>query len=131
METETGIEYAKHNIIIEAHPHPGAESSSEKTSLSLLNIPLTLRANFLKYFFVNGGLIVDIDLSKNSGISDQTGIGSLLGVAAKYAFKNGVSVFVNPYTKVHALIPFKVDHQHQRIRENGIRIGMTYNFKMK
>ncbi len=125
LEAETGIEYAKHHIIIESHAYPGVEFSSEKTNLSLINIPLTLRANFLKYFFVNGGLIVNIDATKNSEISNQTGIGSLLGVAAKYDFNNGISVFVNPYTKIHALIPFKAENHHQRIWENGIRIGLT------
>ncbi|MBN2613667.1 MAG: hypothetical protein JXB00_19075 [Bacteroidales bacterium] len=131
LEAETGIEYSKHNIIIEPNLPPDMDNSSRKANFSLLNVPVTLRANFLKYFFVNGGLIVDIDASTNSPIDNQTGIGVLIGLSAKYDFKSRVSVFVNPYTKIHSLIPLSDTKYHQRIWEDGIRVGITYDLKMK
>jgi len=97
----------------------------------VLNIPLTLRANFLKYFFINGGLFVDIDISTSSPVDNQTGIGALLGISVKYDFKNGISVFGNPYTKLHSLIPFSDTKYHQRILETGIRIGITCDLRKK
>jgi hypothetical protein len=131
LEAETGIEYSKQNIIIEPNLPPDMDNSLRKANFSLINIPVTLRANFLKYFFVNGGLIVDIDASTNSPIDNQTGIGAILGLSAKYDFKNGLSAFVNPYTKIHSLIPCVDIEYHQRIWENGIRVGITYALKMK
>ena len=128
LETETGIEYSKHNIIIKPNLPPDMDNSQRKANFSLVNIPVTLRANFLKYFFINGGLILGIDGS-NSPIDNQTGIGGLLGLSVKYDFNNGISVFVNPYTKIHSLIPFVDTDYHQRIWENGIRIGITYDLK--
>lgn len=86
LEAETGIEYAKHNIIIEPNLPPDMENSSRKANFSLINVPIALRANFLKYFFVNGGLIVDIDASTNSPIDNQTGIGALLRCISKIRF---------------------------------------------
>jgi len=129
LEAETGIEYSKHNIIIEPNLPPDMDNSSRKANFSLINVPVTLRANFLKYFFVNGGLIVDIDASTNSPIDNQTGIGAIFGISVKYDFKNGISTFVNPYTKIHSLIPFSDPEYHQRIWENGIRVGITYDLK--
>lgn len=131
LEFETGIEYSKHNIIIKPNLPPDMDNSSRKAGFSMINVPATLRANFLKYFFVNGGLILDIDASTNSPIDNQTGIGALIGVSVKYDFKSGVSAFVNPYTKIHSLIPFLDRKYHQRIWENGIRVGITYDLKMK
>jgi hypothetical protein len=132
LEGETGIEYSKHNIIIQPNLPPDMDNSSREENFALVNIPLTLRVNFLKYFFVNGGLIVDIDGSTNSSIDNQTGIGTLLGLSIKYDFNFGISAFVNPYTKIHSLIPFQAEQYHQRIWENGIRIGLTYDLsKMK
>lgn len=131
LEAETGIEYSKHNIIIKPNLPPDMDNSSRNADLSLINVPVTLRANFLKYFFVNGGLIVDIDASTNSPIDNQTGVGALIGVSIKYDFKSGVSAFVNPYTKIHSLIPFSDTKYHQRIWENGVRVGITYDLKMK
>ncbi len=130
LEAETGIEYSKHSFIIEPNLLPTMDYALRKADLSLINIPVTLRANFLKYFFVNGGLIVDIDASSNSSIDNQTGIGALMGVALKYDCKSGISFFLNPYTKIHSLIPFADTEYHQRIWENGIRLGITYNLNL-
>ncbi len=129
LEAETGIEYSKQSIIIEPNLLPTMNYALKKADLSLINIPVTLRANFLKYFFVNGGLIVDIDASSDSPIDNQTGIGALIGVALKYDCKSGISLFLNPYTKIHSLIPFADTEYHQRIWENGIRLGITYTLK--
>lgn len=130
LEVETGIEYSKHNIIIEPNLPPNVAYATRKADFSLINIPVTLRANFLKYFFVNGGLIIDIDPSTNSPIDKQSGIGSLIGISVKYEFNNGVSLYLNPYTKIHSLIPFSDTEYHQRIWENGIRLGITYKLKI-
>ncbi|MBN1186662.1 MAG: hypothetical protein JXB49_30575 [Bacteroidales bacterium] len=132
LEAETGIEYSKQNIIVHPNLPPDMDNSPRKENFTLIDIPVTLRANFLKYFFVNGGLIVDIDGSTNSSIDNQTGIGALIGLSIKYDFDFGISAFVNPYTKIHSLIPFQGEQYHQRIWENGIRIGFTYDLrKMK
>lgn len=129
LEAETGIEYSSHNIVIQPNLPPNMDNSPRKANLTLINIPATLRANFLKYFFINGGLIVDIDGSTNSPIDNQTGIGAMLGFSIKYDFDFGISAFVNPYTKIHSLIPLQNWQYHQRIWENGIRIGITYDLR--
>jgi hypothetical protein len=127
LETETGLEFSKHNIIIHPNLPPDMDNAPRNASFELINIPVTVRANFLKYFFVNGGLLFDFDVSKNSPIDNQTGIGTILGLAVKYSFDCGVSAFVNPYTKAHTLIPFSADNYHQRLWENGFRVGITYD----
>jgi len=129
LEIESGIEYSRHHIIIQPNLPPNIDAFPRKASFSLINIPVTLRANFLKYFFVNGGLILDVDASLNSPIANQTGIGVLLGLSVKYDFDAGVSVFVNSYSKLHSLIPFQTENHHQRVLENGIRIGFSYDLR--
>jgi len=112
LEGEAGLEYARHGIVIQPNVPPDMD-----------NTPL---ANFFNYFFVNGGLFVGIDGLNNTAIDSQTGIGVMLGVSIKYDFDFGVSAFINPYAKMHSLIPFTAEKYHQRIMENGIRIGITY-----
>lgn len=129
LEAETGIEFSAHHIIIKPNLPPDMDNSPREANFSLINIPVSLRANFLKYFFINGGLMLDIDPSLSSPIDNQTGIGVLLGVSVKYEFDSGISVFVNPYSKIHSLIPFADIINHQRILENGIRIGLTYDLR--
>lgn len=131
LEIETGIEYAKHDIVVKPNLPPDVDSSPKKESFALLNVPVTLRANFFKYFYVNGGMFVGMDGTTHSPNDNQTGLGTLLGVALKYDFENGISAFVNPYTKIHALLPFQAEEYPQRIWENGVRIGISYDLGKK
>jgi hypothetical protein len=128
LEAETGIEYIRHKIILHPDFMPGIEMQNRKANVSILNLPFTLRANFGKYFFANGGLLLDIDASSKPEIDNQSGIGGLLGMGVRYDFDFGISLFLNPYIKSHALIPFSYERYPQRTFENGFRLGATLNF---
>jgi hypothetical protein len=123
FDLETGIEYLTSKITITS-VIPNSTPTSE--SLSLANIPLTLRVKFLKYCFVNGGLGLNINVSKNHSVDDQTGLGYFLGLGLKYDFKLGLSLFVNPYMCDHSLIPFAPKKYHQILSDSGIRFGLTF-----
>ena len=131
FDVETGIEYSNHKIIVKPMllPHMDYYSPGYRASISLINIPVTLRVNFLKYCFINGGLLFDMDASTSSPIDGQTGIGSILGLGIKYDFKSGLSVFANPYFKMHSLVPFSSGDNHQRLMESGFRFGLMYKLK--
>ena len=123
FDLETGVEYLTSKITITS-VIPNSTPTSE--TLSLANIPLTLRVKFLKYCFVNGGLGLNINLSKNNSVDDQTGLGYFLGLGLKYDFKLGLSLFVNPYMCDHSLIPFAPKKYHQILSDNGLRFGLTF-----
>lgn len=129
LEFETGVEYSKLHIIVNPNLPPDIDAFPRKESFSLITIPIALRANFLKYFFINGGAIVDVDTSFDGPIDTQTGLGSLFGLGIKHDFDKGISVFANHYFKVHSLIPFTFSDNHQRIWENGFRFGVSYDLK--
>ncbi len=131
LDVETGIEYSNHTIMIKSMVLPDMDSYSPNYSsnFSLINIPITLRANFLKYCFINGGILFEMDASTSSPIDGQTGIGSILGLGIKYDFKSGLSVFANPYYKMHSLVPFTSGDNHQRLMESGFRFGLMYALK--
>lgn len=85
----------------------------------------------MKFFFVNGGLLLDLDANSSSPIDSQTGIGGLLNLGAKYDFDCEASIFVNPYLKFHSLIPFSPGDNQQKVYESGFRVGLTYNLNWK
>lgn len=127
LDIETGLEYLSCPIetkSIVSTPN-GVTTLTRSATLSMLSLPVAVRANFLKYFFVNTGLLLDIDVSSNSIINSQSGLGTLLGLGMKYDFKNGISLFVNPYTKVH-LFPLSFERNQQHFMESAVRFGIAY-----
>ena len=126
LDLETGIEYSKHNISVHPNLPPAVDAFPYPANLSLINIPVTLRLGFLKYFFINGGLLLDIDISNSSPVDNQAGIGGSAGLGINYDFKFGASIFINPYLKAHALIPLSPASYPQRLMESGFRFGVMY-----
>jgi len=127
LNVETGIEFLQGKASIHSITNTmyGLSTVSHSGTMSLINIPVGLRASFWKYCFVNGGLFIDMDVSADSPVDSQSGIGSQLGFGLKYDFKTGISVFVNPYTKIHAFpLSFQSDQEH--LFESAIRFGMSY-----
>ena len=95
------------------------------SKFALITIPAAIRLNFLKYFFLNGGLFLGIDMSNSSPIDRQNGLGANLGLGLKYSFRS-ISVFVNPYSKIHSLLPFTPAVHHQRLIESGFKFGVMF-----
>ena len=127
LDIETGLEYLSCPIETRSIVGTinGVTTLTRSGTLSMFSTPVTVRANFLKYFFVNAGLLLDVDVSSNSIINSQSGLGSLLGLGLKYDFKNGISVFVNPYSKIH-LFPLAFERDQQHFMESAVRFGIAY-----
>jgi hypothetical protein len=128
LDIETGMEYSRHNINIIPNTMPGSiiYMRTQKTELNLLNIPVTMKVNFLKYFFINGGIVIDLDISNNIYLENQTGFGGIAGFGANYNFNSGLSIFLNPYIKAHSWIYIGT---RQKILEKGFRLGIAYNLR--
>ncbi|MHB9140264.1 MAG: hypothetical protein ACYC25_00125 [Paludibacter sp.] len=86
----------------------------------MVNIPVGLRVDFLKYGFVNSGILVDL--------TNEPGIGSYFGAGVKIESEVGMGLYVNPYVKIHSIVPVNLNQNADRILETGIKIGVTYNF---
>ena len=122
---ETGVNYAYSDIKITPE-FMGTPVESRYEKLEIISIPIYANYTLWKYVFVNGGPIVDFQVSENS-TDKQSGIGYSLGFGAKYYFNN-VSVYINPNFKRHAVIPFEKENNHQKLTEFGMQFGVGFSF---
>lgn len=126
---EAGLEYSKLNykctseFIGESTP-----AVTVKDNIDLLSVPVALNVYFGKYIYANAGVLFDFQIKDSNYVDKQSGMGAILGIGGKYDFYSGFSVFVNPYYKLHALIPFSTEKYHQRVGEYGLKIGASYSF---
>ncbi len=124
LELEADLEYTKMEVKTTSH-YP----LMRKTYLSdmeFIDIPVGLRANFLQYFFANIGTFLEFDISDKEIVDEQTGMGIVGGVGAKYDFKSGISIFANYYIKYHGVVIFNPSQFQQRVGETGFKFGVTY-----
>jgi len=132
LDLETGFGYGEYNFTVypgfHTLPPPDVGNSPRSSKYSLFYIPISLRVNFWKYFFVNGGVEFDFEADDNYFSNNQTGMGIILGVGFKYDFKMGLSLFLNPYYKIHKVISFSEGSYYGCLTEGGLRIGAMFKF---
>lgn len=133
LQLEQGLEFSDHSVLISAGPiyqegHLPLIWGVYRDRVTMLNLPVTLKASFLRYFFVNMGTMLTLDIGFADHVDSQTGLGSILGLGVQYQFKPGFSLFVNPYQKVHSLVPIFGNRgaNRQMVWESGLRFGFQY-----
>ncbi len=125
---ETGVEY---NLIkLNAFTDSNLEFANDTISstISLIEIPVAFRTDFADILFFTGGLLFDFDMNSSAPVSKQSGVGLMAGLGLKYDFKMGLSLFANPFVKLHSLVPFGSRENHQLIMDAGVRVGVMYRF---
>jgi hypothetical protein len=92
-----------------------------------LNIPFYANLSFFKYFFVEGGPMLNFQVNQQDpfGIDDQSGIGAALAIGAQYDIGK-LNVFIKSQTLMQAIIPFSKENYHDRLTANSLTIGVFY-----
>ena len=130
FDLETGIEFINSAFRFSNASLPPDSFIPRNTNLLLLEIPVTARFNFWRYFFLNGGLLLGFDITQDRLLDNQTGVGTMLGIGAKYDFDSlPIGLFLNPYLKYRPLISLaETRNFRRRTMESGFRLGIVYNF---
>lgn len=124
LELETGINYTLFKM--SANPELLPAETASTSALSMINIPLGVRASAGKYFFVNGGVLLDFELNNSGPYSKQSGLGAYGGLGAKAEHSSDWGVFLGPEIRLHSLIPFNSWKNHQRTFDWGVKFGVTH-----
>ena len=123
---ETGLEYTLMKVQSFPTNNTILPNDTSFSTLSMIEIPLAFRAEFTDILFFTGGILLDFDLNSSAPISKQNGVGLIAGLGLNYDFKMGLSLFANPFVKLHSLIPFGTWENHQRVLDAGVRVGVMY-----
>ncbi len=129
LDLETGISFSNYKYRFSNSSLGPDAPEPYFVSNTMVDIPITARLNFLKYLFINSGVVLGIDATSNKHLDSQTGLGLVFGLGAKYDFKNiPFGLFINTYYKIHNIVPFAQTNYNLRTDESGLRFGVIYNF---
>jgi hypothetical protein len=124
LNFETGIAWYKNNVTFTPFSDPESDVIPTDYDIKIIYIPLFMKFNFGKRYFINTGLIGDIDVSNKNHLSKQSGVGIGLGVGIEYSiFKTFILTF-NPYTNLHGTIMTTKESYPTRILDIGLKLVM-------
>lgn len=127
LNLESGI-YWHYNKIKEIPDYyPGMDLSSRYYNCNLFYVPLNLKVMLSKWFFVHGGLLLNIDTSISSPISNQTGLGTDFGFGIVIPVSSHFKISINPFLNIHGLLRLEKGSYPQSLIADGIRITFNIN----
>jgi hypothetical protein len=118
----TGIDWYHYRLSVKPNTYPGIDKSTSYYDFNLLSIPVYIKMDLPKHFFIDGGLIVDFDVTKDKQITNQSGIGVGLGVGYEVLLTHKVAIQLNPYFNLDGLILFDEDMYPKRVFGPGIKL---------
>lgn len=119
---ETGLVLYSNKLIFDPPFYPNVNLEKKTENLRLLYIPIFMRFDVSKIFFLQGGLLADLDFTESEYMDDLTGIGAGIGLGFYIPLSEKIKLQLNPFMNLHGL-GSNVD----RILETGIRLGIrTY-----
>lgn len=124
VKLETGLSYYSNSIDVTPAPNPSVERTTTSHPLRVVYVPVFVRLDVLKHFFINGGLIADLDVTKNSYINSQSGIGTGIGIGGEFNVSKKIAININPYMNFHGMFLTKSETYPERIVDSGIRLGV-------
>lgn len=125
VSLETGLTYSTADLEL-TPDFTGAPIVSKLEKIELVSIPLYVNYGFWNYFFVNGGVFLDVQMAETS-VDSQSGFGYGIGVGGRYRLKN-FFIYASPNYKRHADAPFDKQDYHQELTEIGVQFGVGILF---
>ena len=119
---ESGLYWHYNKIKMTPNFYPGIDMTPRYNNCNLLYVPLNLKVMFLKYFFIDGGLLFNVDISRNSNIANQTGLGTDLGFGVEIPVLKHYSITINPYINIWGLYKLNRMDLSESLLGDGIRI---------
>jgi len=129
LSYQIGLDFSKNNFELTPAFQPDIDMSPHKKEVKIIGLHFLANFTFLKYAFVNGGVLLDYDMSPEdySGIDNQSGLGISAGIGGKYQFSD-FEISINPFVNSHSIIPFKESNYQQHLWQAGIKFGVGYVF---
>lgn len=126
-----GFSYLKvSNLYHEAIINPMEPQGTYKQQTKLLQFPLRIRYDILKWLNMKSGLTIDQQLNHKEGrcIDNQSGIGFSLVGGVNLISNDAFILNLEPQLGLTSLIPFERTTFQQHFLTTGIRLNMGYRF---
>jgi hypothetical protein len=121
----TGVNWYTNTLTVIPSFYPGIDQTPKDYNVQLIYIPVLLKVNLGKYFFINGGLLGDIDISKGKYIASQSGIGASIGPGVEFSLGGKFAIQLNPFLNFHGLILTNKESYPERIFDPGVKLNFV------
>jgi len=130
IRIETGLHYSELYIYLGEDVKLDNFYQSRREQRNIISFPIAVERGFKYDFFITAGAQIDFELNTWTKLKmdDQKGIGLLFSIGKTFHISENVYFSVAPNIKMHSVIPFDRESNHQRLFDYGIKLDITYGF---
>jgi hypothetical protein len=114
------------------NPAPTGEplSTIENLETEIIRVPVKIRIDFLKWFYLKTGLTIDSELSNQNEnyIDSQSGIGYSLSLGLNLKLTDLIYLNIEPELGYTTLIPFNSEKYQQHFLLSGVNFSIGFRF---
>jgi hypothetical protein len=121
---ETGIDWYNSSVSVTPSFYPNIDMKPKEYDIQLIYIPVFVRVDLSKHFYLNGGLIGDFDITKDNYITNQSGIGAGFGLGTGFSITDKIVIVLNPYLNFHGLVLEDKENYPERICDLGVKLNL-------
>ena len=126
LHLQTGLNWYNGSFSVTPSFQPGLNMTPSEYDISLIYIPMFLKVDVAKYFFINGGLLADIDITKDNYLTNQSGVGAGLGIGTEFSITDKLAIQVNPLANFHGLLVTKNEDYPQSVFDATIKVALIF-----
>lgn len=123
LSIQSGLSYYRNTLIVTPAFNPDIDMTPRSHNLQMIYLSTLFKFDLSKYFFINTGSLLALDISSNKTISNQTGLGAMFGLGTEISINENFAIQFNPYFNIHSLIPIFSDNTPERIVDTGIKMS--------
>jgi hypothetical protein len=121
LGVSTGIGFQINNMFLrDQNLNFGPPAFEEKTSVALIHIPVLLKTNLSRRIFLTAGMLIDIDVTNESDIADQTGIGLEAALGGDIPVSNHASLQIQAFFNIHGVVSFNASEAPATVDRFGL-----------
>ena len=130
LKFETGLIYHYNKLTEMPSSRPDVPQITAVHDVHLVYLPAFLRYNLSRNLFVNGGAMLDLDISNPMGLNRsraldyQNGLGLGMGIGGELPIHPALYLQVNPYLNLHGALLIQRENYPERILDAGIKVGI-------
>lgn len=125
FSVESGLGYSFQKYTMHTAPLP--EVTTTTGSFGYLTVPLNARADFLRYFFADAGIVAGVQLG-DPDTDDISGLGLAAGAGAYYRFRSDVIITLRAFTAQYGVLHFYQGDNAHTLSNKGITLSVGYRF---
>lgn len=118
---ETGLIFNANRLNFSPPFNPNFNYEDQTENLRLVYIPLFIRLDVSKAFFLQGGFLADIDFTSSEYLNSLSGVGVGIGLGFYIPLSEKMKFQINPFSNLHGL-----SSSNERLLETGIRLGIRF-----